>query len=144
MARLVNNKVINNKNDSTYSTFDNNEHSITSEAFNDNRIIINNTNNQNQDDPNNINNNNNVNGIFNNCCKFNWRKCYYCYCFRQCYGSNDTISDDTDIEFALIKYSQVNFFFLNKINSIFFKQYQIKLNFKCRKTEINPIWNWIN
>lgn len=36
------------------------------------------------------------------CCKAAW--CKYCCWW---YGSSETISDDTDIEFALVKYAQV-------------------------------------
>lgn len=31
--------------------------------------------------------------------------CYCCFCLK--YGSNETMSDDTDIEFAMMKYGQV-------------------------------------
>lgn len=79
-------------NDSTYSTFDN-EHSLSTNI---------------QTDATNDNN-------FTNYCKCFWQKC--CCCYQ--YDSNEAASDD--IEFALIKYSQVQWCRTMQKKSINFK-----------------------
>lgn len=80
MARLVSYKLTS---DSKYSTFKKEEEASTFETFY------------------NENDEKNKDG----CCKSTRCKC----CCLWWYGSSETISDDTDIEFALIKYAQVKY-----------------------------------